>query len=147
MTKTGLAGECDPQGKSEGGWTWVEEARSRRIYAAGEHPSWVQVGHQHGTNPSIPSRSCRTRDAEIWMGPIKTQRSPSYTWEVEKRIPACRCCQQQEMKKRKENYPWSSQGLCLILSQRPLLDGFPLEGVDCNRTKTEITFPPSSNSW
>ena len=39
MTKTGLAGECDPQGKSEGGWTWVEEARSRRIYAAGEHPS------------------------------------------------------------------------------------------------------------
>ena len=22
MTKTGLAGECDPQGKSEGGWTW-----------------------------------------------------------------------------------------------------------------------------
>ena len=79
MTKTGLAGECDPQGKSEGGWTWVEEARSRRIYAAGERPSWVQVGRQHGTNPSIPSRACRTRDAEIWMGPIKTQRSPSYT--------------------------------------------------------------------
>ena len=41
MTKTGLAGDCDPHGKSEGGWTRVEEPRSRRIYAAGERPSWA----------------------------------------------------------------------------------------------------------
>ena len=45
MTKTGLAGECDAQGKSEGGWTWTH-GRGRGGFTLQVN---VQVGSKLGT--------------------------------------------------------------------------------------------------